>query len=95
MQKITDPWPFDIDCEKYGKMNEVLRFVRSSFVEKPPGLIFNTCIKEPGTHELRFSKLFANSWSKDAGHPFYAEVYQEAAKLNLEFANQMDACIIR
>ena len=32
---------------------------------------------------------------KDAYHPFYAKVYEEATKINLELANQMDACIIR
>ena len=36
-----------------------------------------------------------NSLFKDAYHPFYAKVYEEAAKINLELANQMDACIIR
>ena len=37
----------------------------------------------------------ADSSFKDGYHPFYGEVYEEAAKINLEFANQMDACIIR
>ena len=32
---------------------------------------------------------------KDADHPFYSKVYEEAAKINHEFAGQMDACIIR
>ena len=32
---------------------------------------------------------------KDADHPFYSKVYEEAAKINHEFADQMDACIIR
>ena len=51
MQKNTDPLMFDIDCEKYGKMNEILRFVRSSFVEKPPGIIFRHMYK--GTRDPR------------------------------------------
>ena len=45
MAKHADPLMFDVNCEKYGKMNEVLRFVRSSFVEKPPGLFFKHMYK--------------------------------------------------
>ena len=93
---------FDVHCEKYGKMNEVLRFVRSSFVEKPPGLFFRHMYK--GIRDSADSQTLmlqyectqnANSSFKDGYHPFYGEVYEEAAKINLEFANQMDACIIR
>ena len=56
MQKNTDPLIFDIDCEKYGKMNGILRFVRSSFVVKPPGLIFQHMYK--GTRDLRTTVRF-------------------------------------
>ena len=44
-EKHSEPLMFDVNCEKYGKMNEVLRFVRSSFVEKPPGLLFRHMYK--------------------------------------------------
>ena len=44
-EKHSEPLMFDVHCEKYGKMNEVLRFVRSSFVEKPPGLFFRHMYK--------------------------------------------------
>ena len=44
-EKYADPLMFDVDCEKCGKMNEVLRLVRSSFVEKPPGLFFGHMYK--------------------------------------------------
>ena len=44
-EKHSEPLMFDVHCEKYGKMNEVLRFVRSSFVEKPPGLLFRHMYK--------------------------------------------------
>ena len=76
MEKNIDPLIFDVKCSKYGKMNEVLRLVRSCYVEKPPGLLFN--------HSY-----------KNAGHLFYREVYQVAANINLELADQMDACIFR
>ena len=62
MEKHAEPLMFDVNCNKYGKMNEVLRFVRSSFVEKPPGLFFRHMYK-------------------DAGHPFYIQVYKEVAKV--------------
>ena len=44
-EKYADPLMFDVNCNKYGKMNEVLRLVRSSFVEKPPGLLFRHMYK--------------------------------------------------
>ena len=106
-EKHSEPLMFDVHCEKYGKMNEVLRFVRSSFVEKPPGLLFRHMYKGIRDQHTVRSSLFkrescnalvvesADSWLKDADHPFYTKVYEEAAKINLELANQMDACIIR
>ena len=39
--------------------------------------------------------ISADSRFEDADHPFYTQVYKEAAVINLEFANQLDACIIR
>ena len=101
-EKHSEPLMFDVDCEKYGKMNEVLRFVRSSFVEKPPGLLFRHMYK--GIRDQQTVRPWCNGMNalksddpsfKDGYHPFYGEVYEAAAKINLEFANQMDACIIR
>ena len=39
---------------------------------------------------LYFHKRF-----KDSGHPFYDAVYQKAAKIDKEFADCMDTCIIK
>ena len=55
MEKYAEPLMFDVNCNKYGKMNEVLRFVRSSFVEKPPGLFFRHMYK--GIEEQQTIKL--------------------------------------
>ena len=44
-EKYCNPLMFDVHCEKYGKMNEMLRIVRSSFIEKPPGLLFRHMYK--------------------------------------------------
>ena len=57
MEKYAEP--FDVNCEKYGKMNEVLRFVRSSFVVKPPGLLFQHMYK--GNEDQRTIKL-SSDW---------------------------------
>ena len=39
-EKHADPLMFDIECPNYGKMNEVLRLVRSCYVEKSSGYLF-------------------------------------------------------
>ena len=94
-RKILIPWCLISIAKNMAKWMKSFDLWEAASLKNHQELFFDTCIKEPGTHGPRFSKLFLNSWSKDAGHPFYAEVYQEAARLNLEFANQMDACIIR
>lgn len=43
-----------------------------------------------GFHHFPFAYQF-----RDAPHPFYQEVYKYAFKLNPEWADMMDACIIR
>ena len=32
---------------------------------------------------------------KGANHPFYDKIYQEAAKINLKLADNMDTCIVK
>ena len=63
------------------------------------------CIKGSGNHGRQTGMgytvrptiiaISADSQFEDADHPFYTQVYEEAAKINLEFSNQLDACIIR
>jgi len=43
-----------------------------------------------GFHHFPFAYQF-----RDAPHPFYQEVYKYASKLNPEWSDMMDACIIR
>ena len=58
-EKHSEPLMFDVNCEKYGKMNEVLRFVRSSFVEKPPGILFRHMYK--GIRDERTIRVSQNN----------------------------------
>ena len=74
-------------------------FIFSTHVQRNRGLTNDQVVPlqsiEISVVDYRVNLKCVDSPLKDAEHPFYSKVYKEASKINHEFANQMDACIIR